>query len=399
MKLLNYLLSLIVIFSIIFLYTNYKKPPEKKDFIYLKFRSIVISNINLAKNSTIFKQYLFLKGKSEQKKIFTEKIFKKHLTTLREELLIDKQKILISNISLEELKIKISANLKKVTDKESSYYKRLEETTKFNLSEPLDGYEILNVKFGNFNSYGILEKKDNKKLIIYNQGHLGNPYNKKYFLEVKKYFQNKGYDFLILNMFGRGINFQGDVEYKNTLNKFKLNTYHHDNIKYFKNKKYKNKNPLSIILSGNYYLIDHVLNSNQYDEINFFGVSGGGWYGLFLSPLFEEIKNTFVFNGNVPRYLMNFIDTKGDWKTFDNEIYDRIDYWTLYKMTYKNPTNFNKKLYLVYNTKDKCCFRNPSASVIKKFEKYINNERFIVKLYEREKFHGLDLETVINLMY
>jgi hypothetical protein len=192
-------------------------------------------------------------------------------------------------------------------------------------------------------------------------------------------------------MLGKGFNFQGEVNFPNKSNKFQLNTYVHDNIKYFYNEKYKNKKPLSLFLTGNYYLINHVLDKNDYKEIIFFGASGGGWYGLFLSPLIDEIEKTFVFNGNVPIYLMNFIDTKGDWKMSKSEIYKKIDYWTLYKMIYENPKNTNKKLYLIYNTKDKCCFREPVASVMKKFEKKINNKGFIVELYEREKFHGIDL--------
>ena len=52
---------------------------------------------------------------------------------------------------------------------------------------------------------------------------------------------------------------------------------------------------------------------------------------------------------------------------------------------------------MIYNTKDKCCFRDPSASVMKKIEKKINNNRFNVKLYEREKFHGVDLNFLIKI--
>ena len=127
------------------------------------------------------------------------------------------------------------------------------------------------------------------------------------------------------------------------------------------------------------------------------GVSGGGWYGLFLSALITEISDTFVFSGNVPLYLTNFIDTKGDWEMTKSNIYKRINYWDLYKMIYKNPDNINKKLYLIYNIKDKCCYRDPSATVMKKFEKKINNNRFLVKLYEREKFHGLDLVSFLKI--
>lgn len=391
MKFLKFFLCLIFFILIIFLYTSYKKPPDQKSFLYLKIRSEIIATVEFLKKTNIFKNYLFLKGKKNLKKDFSEKIFENKINILKDEYILDKENILISNTNLNKLKNEISSNLKKVKNKDGLYYKRLKETTTFNLSEPEDNYEIFKITYENLNNFGILEKKNNKKLIIYNQGHLGNSYNKEYFVKVKKYFKNQGYDFLVLNMLGKGFNFQGEVNFPNKSNKFQLNTYVHDNIKYFYNEKYKNKKPLSLFLTGNYYLINHVLDKNDYKEIIFFGASGGGWYGLFLSPLIDEIEKTFVFNGNVPIYLMNFIDTKGDWKMSKSEIYKKIDYWTLYKMIYENPKNTNKKLYLIYNTKDKCCFREPVASVMKKFEKKINNKGFIVELYEREKFHGIDL--------
>lgn len=390
LKIIIGLLSLLIIVTIAFLYTNYKKPIDQKSFLYLKARTKIILAIEFLKNTNIHKNYLFFKGKKKLTEDFSEKIFENNINILKSEYILDEQNILISNISFDGLKYEISSNLGRADKGNKSHNKRLKETSDFNLSEPEENFDIFKIEFENLKSFGILEKKNRKKLIIYNQGHLGNPYNKEYFLKIKKHYKNNGYDFLILNMLGRGFNFQGDVNFPNRSDKLELDTYFHDNIKYFYNKKYKHKKPLSLFLTGNYYLINHVLNKNNYEEIIFFGVSGGGWYGLFLSPLIDEISKTFIFSGNVPKYLMTFIDTRGDWETSESEIYQRISYWTLYKMIYKNPKNTNKKLYLVYNTKDKCCFRDPAASVMKKFEQKIKNNRFVVGIYERKNFHGID---------
>ena len=397
MKFLKLFLSIIFIIISIFLYTSYKKPADEKNYLYLKIRATLISKIEFIKNTKLLKYILYLRGKKYIEDDFTDQIFKEKFDILINEYILDKEEVYISKVSLNDLKNELATNLNKVKDKETSYYKRLDETVKFNLSEPEKEFDIFKAEFENIRNYGILEKKNKKKLIIFNQGHLGNSYNKKYFLEVKKYFKNNGFDFLTLNMLGRGFNFQGNVKFPNKSKNTLLNTYDHENIKFFSNTKYQIKKPLSLFLSGNYYLIKHIINKNSYDEIIFLGVSTGGWYGLFLSPLIKEIDKTYVFNGNVPKYLMNFRDTKGDWEVSDSKVYDRVNYWTLYRMIYKNPENQNKKLYMIYNTKDKCCFRDPSASVMKKIEKRINNNRFIVKLYEREKFHGVDINFLIKI--
>jgi len=397
MKFLKLFFCVVFIISSIFLYINYKKTTDEKSYVYLKIRSTVISKIEFLKNTNLFKHILYLRGKNYIEDNFTDEIFKEKINILINEYILDKEEVFISQITLNYLKNELATNLNKVKDKETSYYKRLDETVKFNLSEPEKDFNIFKVEFENIRNYGILERSNKKKLIIFNQGHLGNSYNKKYFLEVKRYFKDNGFDFLTLNMLGRGFNFQGNVKFPNKSKNIQLNTYDHENIQYFLNKKYQIKKPLSLFLSGNYYLINHIINKNNYDEIIFFGVSAGGWYGLFLSPLIKEIDVTYVFNGNVPKYLMNFKDTKGDWEVAESEVYDRINYWTLYKMIYKNPENQKKKLYMIYNTKDKCCFRDPSASVMKKIEKKINNNRFNVKLYEREKFHGVDLNFLIKI--
>ena len=41
------------------------------------------------------------------------------------------------------MKNELATNLNKVKDKETSYYKRLDETVKFNLSEPEKEFDIL----------------------------------------------------------------------------------------------------------------------------------------------------------------------------------------------------------------------------------------------------------------
>ena len=45
-----------------------------------------------------------------------------------------------------------------------------------------------------------------KKLLIYNQGHGGNPYNFDYFIKIKEHYKQKGFDVMSLSMSAIGYN-------------------------------------------------------------------------------------------------------------------------------------------------------------------------------------------------
>ena len=53
-------------------------------------------------------------------------------------------------------------------------------------------------------------------------------------------------------MVGLGFNYQGEVNFPNNTNELKLDTYNHENIRFYFNKNYNRKKPLSLFLSGNY---------------------------------------------------------------------------------------------------------------------------------------------------
>ena len=116
-------------------------------------------------------------------------------------------------------------------------------------------------------------------------------------------------------------------------------------------------------------MVKNLLLTNKYDKIIFIGASGGGWYGKILPSLIDEIDTTYIFNGSAPLYLQIFIDTKGDWESYDKELYDKINYWQFYKMATTSKKNHNKELVLVYNKSDKCCYRDPTASIMYEISK------------------------------
>ena len=159
MKFLKLFLSIIFIIISIFLYTSYKKPADEKNYLYLKIRATLISKIEFIKNTKLLKYILYLRGKNYIEDDFTDQIFKEKFDILINEYILDKEEVYISKVSLNDLKNELATNLNKVKDKETSYYKRLDETVKFNLSEPEKDLYIFKAEFENIRNYGILEKK------------------------------------------------------------------------------------------------------------------------------------------------------------------------------------------------------------------------------------------------
>ena len=87
---------------------------------------------------------------------------------------------------------------------------KLVESIKFN-THPDENSKIIGVNFYKINNYGIIEyskynPNNKKKLLIYIQGHQGNPYNNNEFIEIKEHYKKKGFDIMSLSMSNLGYN-------------------------------------------------------------------------------------------------------------------------------------------------------------------------------------------------
>ena len=51
---------------------------------------------------------------------------------------------------------------------------------------------------------------------------------------------------------------------------------------------------------------------------------------------------------------------------------------------------------LVYNKKDKCCYRDPTASIMFEIGKRLNDENFKVVTYSKSKFHGVNIDILFD---
>ncbi len=131
-----------------------------------------------------------------------------------------------------------------------------------------------------------------------------------------------------------------------------------------------NSQPLSLMLSGNYYLIKNII--QNYDEIVMIGISGGGWYTTIISSLIPEINKSFSFAGTIPFVFKTKIENIGDWEQYASSIWDLYDYWDFYFLsTLDSNGNLNRYHYQIYNINDDCCFRGKEVKLMENISKNI----------------------------
>jgi len=394
------LLVFLIFFFIIILGKINKYP------YYLSFRSLVINMIEISKNTNIFK-YPFIKyGTYIAKKNYDEKnIIKKRILINEKYLLNLDQLYFFKQNNLVEL---LSSNEIFPSNITIGRLERLKEVVPFNKNKPELNSEIIGVNYYNINHYGIIERNavNGKNLLIYIQGHKGNPYNFDYFIKLKNKFKGKGYDVLSLSMTGTGFNYNKNVNFPGIKS---TNSEDHSTYADFLDNKSPNKKPLSLMISGNYYLVKEVLKTRKYEKILIVGMSGGGWNATILSSIIPEIKTTYNYSGSVPRFLGYleisghgprflgfFKDTAGDFEQI-GEFYKSISYWDLfYLSSIDRSGKLSRKNRLIYNINDKCCFKDPSASIMKEISEKLGNKYFQVIKIDDGKNHRIDENLIIK---
>lgn len=284
-----------------------------------------------------------------------------------------------------------------------------ESQIKFNKEDPKDtkinyidnNIELYSVKFYEVTEFGILkkDKKNNRKLLIYIQGHNydGNPYYNEKFLDLKKYFSKLNYDILSLSMSNLGYNLPGYIT--NTLNFPGMNktAYRHKIYDNYKDKNNPDKYPLSIMTTGNYYLIKNILKKYNYDEIVAVGLSGGGWYVTVLSALIENIDISVSFSGGKPIPFQYHSCCKC-WEITYSKIYDFIDYEDLYYLaTLDSDGNQNRYHYIIFDSAEKGPYGGVLAESMKKISDKFNNKFFKIKT-KHEGVHNINVKMVHQII-
>ena len=99
----------------------------------------------------------------------------------------------------------------------------------------------------------------------------------------------------------------------------------------------------------------------QLDDIVYVGLSGGGWTGIVASamPELNRINQVILVAGFLPSSLrlLDYRDV-GDAEQFTSRFYKHYPYYKLVDMAASIP---GRRIHLIYNTNDPCCFGGEGA--------------------------------------
>ena len=307
---------------------------------------------------------------------------------------LNKKKNNIKNISIDDVFIN---KYTKTIHKETLLSKREELIEKIIINNNLinvinetinDKSEKITTKIYDNKINAILTYASEQKncLRIYIQGHGGNPFSYSYHNKLLKFFVGEGCDFLSMSMTGLGIN-EGSFSYPSRYGLISLDkemAKNHKNYSFFYDENNPKLDPLTLFISPHYKIIKSL--TPNYKNISIMGISGGGWYSVWLSALIPKIKFSVSYAGSLPMEYRKFEGISGDWEQQDSQIYNYVSYWELYKlMTLNEKGKINRQTILVFNDEDDCCFFNPYAQHFKLKIDKLNWKNFKVIIDKNDK--------------
>ena len=276
-----------------------------------------------------------------------------------------------------------------------------EDNSKISFVEKDINQQIISVNYYGVKVNAILSKTNKKNsecLRIYIQGHRGDPFNFNFHNEILNSSLEKGCDFLSFSMIGIGLN-QGPSFYPSRRGKVFLDSFQstlHRNYSQFFSVENPNLDPLSLFIWPHAKIINEI--KNNYTDIKVMGISGGGWYALWLSVLLPEIKTTISYAASLPFVYLKFSRNMSDWENQFSNVYNHISYLDLYYLSSFSSAKLNhRESYLIYNTNDPCCYMNPYAQDFKDKMKYLNFSNLKIIVDESNE-HSMNVELVNKIL-
>ena len=201
-----------------------------------------------------------------------------------------------------------------------------------------------------------------------------------------------------MSMTGLGLN-EGHFSYPSRYGKINLTedmVKEHKNFSFFYDKDNPNLDPLTLFISPHFNIIESL--SENYEDISLMGISGGGWYAVWLSALLPKINHSISYAGSLPMEYRKFEGVEGDWEQQNSQVYDYVSYWELYKlMTIDDHGNINRKSTLVFNDEDYCCYFNPYAKHFKS-ELSLLNWKNLRAIIDKSKKHTMNVNLIKDIL-
>lgn len=236
-------------------------------------------------------------------------------------------------------------------------------------------------------------------LRIYVQGHGGNPNNFEYHNSLVREFIHDGCDVLSLSMLGLGFN-TGPASFPTrrygAINLTSEQATNHGNYSFFYDELNPQLDPLSLFLYPHLRLIDYFLEQNEHDNIAIMGISGGGWYTVWLAALIPELQRAVSYAGSLP-LAYSVAGIHGDWEQTYSPLYRTVSYLELYQLMLRDRFgNQTRSAYLVYNDEDSCCFKDPQAS---DFKTLVDNLDFYPTVHiDENNSHTMNVALMLQLL-
>lgn len=243
--------------------------------------------------------------------------------------------------------------------------------------------------------YGILErtsKKTVRGLLIYHQGHGGNPFDFDYFYVIRKKVFEAGFDLLSLSMTGLGYN-AVDNSFPSRQGEMFIPKQNDAHIVYslFHDPSKPEYAAVAIMLSGNFCIIDKI--SKNYSRTMMVGISGGGWYTTVLSALLPRVDASISFAGTVPLYLRGSVNNSGDWEQTAASIWQEYDYWHFYFLAAVRERGGRRTHIQAYNDEDPCCFQGASGREMVRMSEALQLSGFRAVMIKNDR-HSPDMRTI-----
>ncbi|MDO6460161.1 hypothetical protein Q4485_05600 [Granulosicoccaceae sp. 1_MG-2023] len=205
-------------------------------------------------------------------------------------------------------------------------------------------------------------------LLVYHQGHGGNPFDFDYHEALWQQARAQGCDMLSLSMLGLGLN-AGAASYpsagvagRTQMTLSAAQAARHGNYAFFRDPALPQTDPLALFLSGPFYLIRSL--ADDYSSVRMVGISGGGFMTTMLAALMPEIDLSVAYAGSLPKAWRVDAKHHGDWEQVYSALWQELDYWELYLLgTLDSAGQSTRTVHLVHNNADPCCFGDPDATV------------------------------------
>ena len=279
-------------------------------------------------------------------------------------------------------KIPVSTNIDIKSDIKDERYSNLLNCKKINQIKITMSNGITSVAYKFFPL-----KNNNNKLIIYNQGHLGDFSIGKNSIE---YFLAKGYEVIAFSMPLIGDKNSNPKYYVDNIGYMTIDT--HDKLEFITHSDKSSSlkyfvHPISIAL-------DYSLKNKQYESISMVGISGGGWTTTLSAALDTRINYSFPVAGTLPIFLRTY-----DFNDSENWTYDLYSYFNYLDLYILGSSGNRKRSQIqILNKYDSCCYagnrwkyyRNDIISIVDK----IASGSFDIYVDESHNGHKISSESL-----